>query len=74
MRGRSLPCGPHCFGDTPTDIQLDPVTAFIGLNGSGKTAAFSAFAGFSVIQQAVAVFFEVTSTSLLENSWMILSP
>jgi putative ATP-dependent endonuclease of OLD family len=29
----------RCFGDTPTEIQLDPVTAFIGLNGSGKTAA-----------------------------------
>src|SRR5260370_25625337 len=32
----------RCFGDKPTEIPFDPLTAFSGLNGSGKTAALLA--------------------------------
>lgn len=33
----------RCFGDTPTTVVLDEaLTAFVGANGTGKTAAFAA--------------------------------
>lgn len=34
----------RCFGDGPTTVDLDDLTALIGLNGSGKTAVLLALA------------------------------